>query len=330
MDLWSISFIIEDNYKHLFSEQLEDFGGYISSSLFTTDSLDKKKEYGNFFKSFLSNNLGEFHQNQLWILEAIFDQKPLDQKVMLKINSLAKELNKIKYNIKKDKFNNETVLNQIKINKIDNKDWLKDNRRQFPIINIDNFYIYGSHITKDCLINKKPIKIDASTAFGTGSHATTECCLKAIAYLSKFTTPKKILDYGCGTGILGISSKKIFKNSKITLVDIDKNAVKLAKVNLKLNNIKTKNVYLTNTYFNRHYMHSNHYNLVFANILFIPLFRLAPVFKKIMKYNSFLILSGVLEEQVPYITNRYNQFGFREEKKIITNGWGLLIMNLKH
>ena len=64
--------------------------------------------------------------------------------------------------------------------------------------------------------SKIPIKIDASTAFGTGSHETTKCCLKALTFISRFTKSNQILDYGCGTGILGMSSKKIFKKSYLT------------------------------------------------------------------------------------------------------------------
>ena len=61
----------------------------------------------------------------------------------------------------------------------------------------------------------------------------------------KFYKPKKILDYGCGTGILGIAAKKIFKKSEIYFADIDKNAIMLAKENLKLNNIISNKIYQT-------------------------------------------------------------------------------------
>ena len=53
------------------------------------------------------------------------------------------------------------------------------------------------------------------------------------------------------------------------------------------------------------------------------------MFKKIIKPNSFLILSGLLKEQIPYIINRYNNLGFKEEKKIILEDWGSVIMSLK-
>ena len=61
----------------------------------------------------------------------------------------------------------------------------------------------------------------------------------------------------------------------------------------------------------------------------MPLFKLAPVFKQIIKPNSFLIISGLLKQQIPYIINRYNNFGFKVEKKIISEDWGSVIMSLK-
>ena len=208
------------------------------------------------------------------------------------------------------------------------KDWLNINRQSFPVIDIEKFYIYGSHITKNCSVHRIPIKIDASIAFGTGSHATTRCCLQAITYLSRFFSPKNTLDYGCGTGILGIASKKIFRKSKINFVDIDKNAIKLSKQNIKLNYIKSNDVYLSNSFYNIKYIRNDNYDLVFANILFLPLYKLTSVFKHIMKPHSFLVLSGLLKEQIPYIINRYNNFGFKEEKIIVSEDWGAVIMRL--
>ena len=69
-----------------------------------------------------------------------------------------------------------------------------------------------------------------------------------------------------------------------------------------------------------------YYDLIFANILFGPLLSLAPMFKSVLKPNSFIILSGLLSNQVTNIVNRYKMFGFKLKKKIITNGWGTLIM----
>ena len=329
MDLWSVRFEIQDNFKNIFSEYVEEFTGYISSSLFVNEEKDKKKHGDFFLKNIASNEFGEFHRNQIWVLEVFFNQKPDINIIKRNLNYLAYELKITGYYF--DEYSRtENHVNILNISKVKQKNWLKYNRKSFPIINIDNFYIYGSNNNKNYSVSKIPIKIDASTAFGTGSHETTKCCLKALTFISIFTKSNRILDYGCGTGILGIASKKIFKKSKVTFVDIDKDAVKLTKENLKLNNILLKKVYLTNSYHSNKYTKKQFYDLIFANILSGPLKKLAPLFSLIIKPNSILILSGLLIEQIPYMINWYNKYGFKEKKIFYLNGWGSVIMMRTH
>ncbi len=325
MDLWSVRFKIHDNFKNIFSQYVEDFEGYVSSSLFINEEKDKKNCTNFYLKNVTSNKFGEFHQNKIWVLEVLLNKKPDINTIKRKLNYFTKELKITQYHFN-DYPRKELYTNKLSVSKVVQKNWLKYNRKSFPIINIDNFYIYGSHNNKNCLVSKIPIKIEASIAFGTGSHETTKCCLKALTFISRFTKANKILDYGCGTGILGISSKKIFKKSKITFVDIDKNAVNLTKKNIKLNNILLNKVYLTNSYHSNKYTKKQFYDLIFANILYGPLKKLAPLFSLIIRPNAFLILSGLLNEQIPYIINWYNNYGFKEKKIFYLNGWGSIIM----
>ena len=325
MDLWSIRIIVKDKFKELFSEYFENFDGYMSSSLFQDNDLNYKYDIDKSY-NLSTNKLGEFHLNKYWILEIILNIKPDKKFIKTKLNLLAKQFKLNKFYDYNEKNNDKEFLNKIYISKIINKDWLKENRSSFPSINIDNFYIYGSHIKKECSENKIPIKIDASFAFGTGSHETTRSCLNSLTYLSKIYNPKSVLDYGCGTGILGIASKKIFKNNKITFVDIDINALKLTKQNLRLNNIISREILLSKSNTMKNFNKKKYYDLIFANILFGPLTSLAPRLKFISKPNSFIVLSGLLSNQITNIVNRYKMFGFKLKKKIIINGWGTVIM----
>ncbi len=191
MDLWSVSFLIEDKYKNLFSEYVESFDGYISSSLLANEKKSKK-DFSCFLLNTTTNKkLGEFYQSYFWTLEVLLDQKPINRIITTKLNNLAKQLKINQYRVMNHFSKKEQAVKIIKINKIASKNWLELNRKSFPAINVDNFYIYGSHIIKGCQANKITIKIDASIAFGTGSHSTTKSCLKAITYLSSFFRPKK-------------------------------------------------------------------------------------------------------------------------------------------
>ena len=328
MDLWSIRIIVKDKFKELFSEYFENFDGYMSSSLFQDKDLNSKYEIDKSY-NLSTNKLGEFHLNKYWILEIILNIKPDKKIIKTKLNFLAKQFRLNEFYVYNKKNNDKNFFNKIYISKIINKDWLKENRSSFPFINIDNFYIYGSHIKKECSENKIPIKIDASVAFGTGSHETTRSCLNSLTYLSKIYNPKSVLDYGCGTGILGIASKKIFKNNKITFVDIDINALKLTKQNLRLNNIISREILLSKSTTIKNFNKKKYYDLIFANILYGPLTSLAPRLKFISKPNSFIVLSGLLSNQITNIVNRYKMFGFKLRKKIIINGWGTVIMRLQ-
>ena len=325
MELWSIRIIVEDKFKEIFSEYFENFDGYMSFSLFQDNDLNYKYDIDKSY-NLSTNKLGEFHLNKYWILEIILNVKPDKKFIKTKLNVLAKHFKLNEFYVYYKKNNDKNFLNKIYISKIINKDWLKENRSSFPSINIDNFYIYGSHIKKECSENKIPIKIDASFAFGTGSHETTKSCLNSLTYLSKIYNPKSVLDYGCGTGILGIASKKIFKNNKITFVDIDINALKLTKQNLRLNNIISREILLSKSNTMKNFNKKKYYDLIFANILFGPLTSLAPRLKFISKPNSFIVLSGLLSNQITNIVNRYKMFGFKLKKKIIINGWGTVIM----
>ena len=325
MDLWSIRIVVEDKFKELFSEYFENFDGYLSSSLFQDKDLSIRYDISKSY-NLTANKLGEFHQNKYWLLEILLNRKPNKKIINTKLNFLATQFKINKSYNYNEKNSDKEFLNKIYISKIINKDWLKENRSSFPSINIDNFYIYGSHIKKGCSENKIPIKIDASFAFGTGSHETTKSCLNSLTFLSKIYHPRSVLDYGCGTGILGIAAKKIFKNNKITFVDIDINALKLTKQNLRQNNIISRDIFLSKSNTMKNFNKKKYYDLIFANILFGPLTSLAPRLKFISKPNSFIVLSGLLSNQITNIVNRYKMFGFKLKKKIIINGWGTVIM----
>ena len=108
MELWSLSFVIEDKFKNVFSEYVEDFEGYLSSSLFNNEEINKKDDSIQNIYINIKNNLGEFHQNQFWMLDVLLSKKPNNHLIETKLNSLARTLNINEYyvndlNLKKKK-----------------------------------------------------------------------------------------------------------------------------------------------------------------------------------------------------------------------------------
>lgn len=136
--------------------------------------------------------------------------------------------------------------------------------------------------------------------FGTGGHETTSLCLKLMSSL-ELEGVSRILDYGCGSGILGVSALKFFDAKSCDFLDNDKDALLNTKQNIDLN----KQDHLSRLFLapgeNSKLLES--YDLVFANILFNTLDELKD--EILSKTGKYLIVSGLLSEQVYDLINLY-------------------------
>lgn len=169
------------------------------------------------------------------------------------------------------------------------------------------------------------IDIDPGMAFGTGGHATTKMCLRAILRLSKGARLPKgasMLDVGTGTGVLAIAAIKLgFKKAVGT--DIDKVALKVARKNTALN--KTK---LSLTARDLSAVPGK-YDLVVANILAGELTRLAASLKDKMKPGGFLVLSGILDGEKKAVEAVFTGIGLHEALTLSEKEWVALVFS-KH
>ncbi len=138
------------------------------------------------------------------------------------------------------------------------------------------------------------IEIDPDTAFGTGSHETTLLCLQA---LEKYQKQKmRILDVGCGSGILTVVACKLGAGSA-TAVDIDETAVKIAGKNLAVNHISNAKLLTGNLIDNeklREQIGFGCFDMVLANILADILIPLSSVIRPHMKKDGLFVTSGII------------------------------------
>ena len=161
------------------------------------------------------------------------------------------------------------------------------------------------------------INLDPGMAFGTGSHETTHLCLE---YLDSINLNKKtIVDYGCGSGILGIAAIKL--GAKFAYgIDIDSQALSIGIANAKKNNISNMSFISPKKFKEKAVA-----ELLIANILFKPLLDLRETLSNIIKDKSTLVLSGILENQVDNLIHEYKKdFDIISLKK--KNDWCLLEM----
>ena len=197
------------------------------------------------------------------------------------------------------------------VESINNQDWVSLTQNQFQPIKVsDKLYIVPSwHESPDK--EATAITLDPGMAFGTGSHPTTFMCLQ---WLSKNITPQNsVLDYGCGSGILAITAKKLGADI-VYGVDIDKEAIVSSKTKATNNNVA-----ITFTESNK--LPAKTFEVVIANILSNPLRLLAPSLAKLTK--SKLILSGILDSQAEELSDIYSRW-FKNISTTTMDGWVLL------
>ncbi|WCJ32198.1 ribosomal protein L11 methyltransferase-related [Euphorbia peplus] len=150
------------------------------------------------------------------------------------------------------------------------------------------------------------IIVNPGLAFGTGEHPTTKLCLLLLRGMIK--GGELFLDYGTGSGILGIAAVK-FGASMSVGVDVDPQAIASARHNASLNNIGPERMELLLVPSNpssNSVSEREKYDVVVANILLNPLLELADHIVSYARPGALVALSGILSEQVPYIKNRYS------------------------
>ena len=162
--------------------------------------------------------------------------------------------------------------------------------------------------------NEIIVNIDPGNAFGTGTHATTQLCVKACEkYMKENST---IADVGCGTGILAICAMKLGAK-EADAVDNDPIAVETAMINVKVNNELTID-FKTATSDD---LASDKYDFVFANILHNVLAEIMSDLKRIMKIGAKIVLSGILEEKQQVVIDAFKKNNMKLIEKMQQKEW---------
>lgn len=183
----------------------------------------------------------------------------------------------------------------IKINKQEIVDWSKKWKEHWKPTKIsDRIVICPSWEKYTAKENEIIVNIDPGNAFGTGTHATTQLCVKSC---EKYMPDNAVIaDVGCGSGILAICAKKLGA-VKANAVDTDETAIETAKINAQVNNEEDISFQTASS----EVLESDCYDFVFANILHNVLAQIMPDLKRIMKKGGKIVLSGILEGKEPVV-----------------------------
>ncbi len=210
------------------------------------------------------------------------------------------------------------------VEKLADADWLAMALSGLPPVRAGRFFVYGAHDKGLAPASTVNLRIEAGAAFGTGHHGTTVGCLQAFHDLLKARRFERVLDVGCGTGVLAIAAART--GSPVAVgTDIDAPSVRIANENAQLNESTARFVHAFGL--NDPLVRGDGpYDLVFANILAPPLVALSQDIKRALKPGGLTILSGLLRTQERRVTAAYTSKGFRLVRRLHRDAWATLVL----
>ena len=199
---------------------------------------------------------------------------------------------------------------------VNDADWSENWKKYFHATEIgDKLAIVPSWEEYDNKENRKILHIDPGAAFGTGTHATTSLCLSMLE--NYVVEGSKMLDIGCGSGILSIASVLLGAETAVG-VDIDTQSVKTAKENAELNNVSGKTEYIVGDLADKI---SGKYNVVCANIVADVVIRLLGDVRTFMEENAVLLVSGIIDARENDVLAAAEKHGFKVKEKQYKDNW---------
>ncbi|MEM8774263.1 MAG: 50S ribosomal protein L11 methyltransferase [Pseudomonadota bacterium] len=201
--------------------------------------------------------------------------------------------------------------NDFTISELPDVDWVAKVKRDLKPVRAGRFFVYGSHDADIVPSECEPLLIEASMAFGTGHHGTTQGCLQALEVIATSDfEPRSILDLGCGTAVLAMAAARVWPNAGVLASDIDCVAVEVAEANVAANGLVGRVRCFEAEGLNHTITQScAPFDLITANILKSPLISLCPAIFDILAPHARLILSGILNEQAGEVCAVYVQAG---------------------
>lgn len=209
---------------------------------------------------------------------------------------------------------------------IPDENWVAVSQAALPPVIAGRFIVHGRHDRERVGFGPNAIEIDAGEAFGTAHHATTQGCLMALGpWLVKHHC-KRIIDIGCGSGVLALAAARMAPRSEIVASDIDPIAIDVARANAVLNRAGRRIRFVVARGFEHPQLRQKVYDLVIANILARPLIALAKDVRRSAGRRGTVILSGLLTNQATEVLAAYRAHDFVLVRRLDIAGWSTLVL----
>jgi len=164
------------------------------------------------------------------------------------------------------------------------------------------------------------IYLRANLSFGSGSHPTTVLCLRALSLLCEDGPPGRVLDLGCGSGILALAAARLGAE-RVLAVDIDPRACREALHNVETNGLSGRILVIRGS---AEVARRGRFDLVLANLTIGTILALAPEIRKALRPGGRAVLSGFSVAQAPEVLRRLT--GARVFSRLTLEGWLALVL----
>jgi ribosomal protein L11 methyltransferase len=212
------------------------------------------------------------------------------------------------------------------LEEVPQQNWVALSQALLPPIAAGRLVVHGSHDRLRFSMRRLAVEIEAGEAFGSGHNATTALCLEALDALARRRRLRRVLDLGCGSGVLAIAAARLAPGACVMATDNDPVAAAVVRENVRLNRVGARMRVLEAHGFGHPALRRMPpFDLVLANILPGPLVRMAPALRRSIGRGGVAILSGLLDHQAREVAGAYRANGFRLLRRLQRAGWTALV-----
>ncbi len=207
---------------------------------------------------------------------------------------------------------------------LDGADWAAIGLDALPPIRAGRFRVFGEH-NRPADLRRADVLIEASSAFGSGDHASTQLSLAGLDEILRRAHPRNVLDLGTGTGILGLALARLAPTTPVTATDIAPHAVATAERNRRLNGVdRSFRAFVADGLADVRFGRAAPFDLVLANILPDPLCRMAGDVVALMAPGAFLVVAGLRIGEQARLEHAYRARGLRLVSRRSIKEWASL------